>query len=260
MAAGGIAPPTRAADLPLPASLVQQILTRLESDQLALRQFSYREASRVERRGGKGDVRSSATVFSEVFYEDGLRMRRALPTETGEATVPLPPALDREPSIDIVRLTSCFLLDPIGTEMLGDRSTIRIRYAAREGCMVGGGRTARILGNLAGEIWVDAVGYELLRLRGDLKKPVSFGFGMLGKLSRFEIAIDRNAVSPGVFALTRLDYHARGRVFPARTFDLHRTRNRTDFRRDQEESLSSATSTPSPPPASNPDPRPRDRT
>ncbi|HET6278231.1 MAG TPA: hypothetical protein VFG08_05555 [Candidatus Polarisedimenticolia bacterium] len=235
-------------------SLLPRILSRLESDLDALRSFSFREEKQVERRSRTGDISSRERELSEVFHQDGLRMRRTL--ANGQASEP---RTDEEPSPDLKDLASCFTYSTATPAMLAERPALRLDFAARSGCLQTPGRAERILGNLEGRLWVDPEGYDLLRIEGHLRAPVTFGFGLLGKVESFELEVEREAVSPGVFAMTRLEYHAQGRIFPARRFDLRNRRDRSSFQRVSDDALSSAATTPSPPRSSDPDPDRRNR-
>lgn len=240
-------------------SLLPRIVSRLESDIDALKLFSFREELQVERRSRTGEVRSREQNSSEVFHQDGRRMRRTL--ADGQESIAPPPAAetDRSPSLDLKDLASCFTFTPATLDTLVDRPALRLGFAARPGCLQAPGRAARILGNLDGRLWVDPEGYELLRIEGHLRSPVTFGFGLLGKVETFDLEVEREAVSPGVFAMTRLEYHARGRVFPARRFDLRNRRDRSAFQRTPGDSLSSTITTPSPHQPSDRDHRRRNR-
>lgn len=249
-------PPSADACDPL---LVPRILARLQRDYDALQRFSFREASHTVRLDREGEIRSTEIMLSDVFFADGRRMRRSLAKGAATDDAHAPATADQEPSLNLEQLAGCFTFSPIGPDELDGHAALRIGFAARAGCIEGSGRIARILGRLAGEIWVDGDGFELLRLRGNIREPVTFGFGLLAKIESFEVAVERQPVGEGVFAATQIDYHARGRIFPARRFDLHRTRARSDFRVTPSDVSSSATSTPSRLPVSDPDRRPRNR-
>ncbi len=241
-------------------SLLPRILARLEGDIDALKFFSFREASQVERRSRTGEIRSREEKLSEVFYHDGRRMRRIVSDDLETTVPPSVAEADREPSLNLNELAACFTFFPATPVRLADRPALRLEFAARPGCLQTPGRAARrILGNLNGRLWIDPDGYELLRLEGKLRSPVTFGFGLLGKVETFDIEVERQAVSPGVFAMIRLEYHTRGRVFPARRFDLRNRRDRNSFQLIFGDTLTNTTTSPSQPPASDQDPSPRNR-
>ena len=256
---GGAAPGPSAEPAATGDSLLPLIVSRLERDIDALKLFSFREELQVERRGRTGEISSSEQKLSEVYHLDGHRMRRTLAEGQQGPAPPAAARTDKDPSLDLKNLASCFTFTPATLETLADRPALRLEFAARPGCMQAPGRAARILGNLDGRLWIDPEGHELLRIEGHLRSPVTFGFGILGKVETFDLEVDREAVSPGVFAMTRLEYHAKGRMFPARRFDLRNRRDRTSFQRTTGDTLSSSTTTPNPRRSSDPDPDLRDR-
>jgi hypothetical protein len=239
--------------------LLPRIVSRLQSDIEALKHFSFREELQVESRSRTGELRSREQEMSEIFHQDGRRMRRVVAGDRESPATPPAAEADRTPSLDLKDLASCFDFTPATHEMLVDRPALRLEFAARPGCLQAPGRAARILGNLDGRLWIDPEGFELLRIEGHLRSPVTFGFGLLGKVETFDLEVEREAVSPGVFAMTRLEYHARGRVFPARRFDLRNRRDRSSFQQITGETLSSTTTTPSPRRSSDRDRRRRNR-
>lgn len=253
-APGPSAEPTSGAD-----SMLPRIVSRLQRDIEALKLFSFREELQVERRTTTGEISSREQKLSEVFHQDGRRMRRPLAEEQGGSAPPVAAKTDRDPSLDLEDLATCFTFSPATIETLTDRPALRLEFAALPDCLQVSGRAARILGNLDGQLWIDPDGFELLRIEGHLRGPVTFGFGILGKVETFDLEVHREAVSPGVFAMTRLEYHAKGRMFPARRFDLRNRRERTSFQRLTGDALSSTTTTPNPQQPSDPDPDRRNR-
>jgi len=249
----GVAPDSTAGIPGGADSLLPRIVSRLESDIDALELFSYRERSEIERRSRTGEVSSREQRLSEIYHQDGQRMRRTLVEGADTPDAPPPAQTDGEPSLDLEDLASCFNFSQGISEPLADRIALRLDFSAIPDCLQAPGRAARILGNLDGRIWIDSEGYDLLRIEGHLRSPVTFGFGVLGKVETFDLEVEREAVSPGVFAMTRLEYHAKGRIFPLRRFDLRTRRVRSSFEPLPGDALSSSTTTPSPRRSSDPD-------
>jgi hypothetical protein len=227
--------------------IAASIIARLEGDIEALKLFSFRELSLVEHHDSGGEVRSRERELSEVFYRDGRRMRRLLSDDAAKGGAPRAD----DANFDLKALAACFTFSAAAGATLVGRPALRLDFAARPGCLQSqaAGRTARILGNLDGRMWVDPEGYQLLRLEGYLRSPVTFGFGLLAKIDAFDLELVREAVSPGVYAMTEMEYRARGRVFPARRFDVRSRRERSAFERLSDHRLSNSATTPSRPPA-----------
>jgi hypothetical protein len=68
----------------------------------------------------------------------------------------------------------------------------------------------RIIGQLAGRIWVDEQTFEVSRIEAQNLKRVTFG-AFLVELSRIRFEIDRRPVAGGVWVNTRLDSQIEGR-------------------------------------------------
>jgi hypothetical protein len=104
-----------------------------------------------------------------------------------------------------------------------------VAFSAKDGCMGRETRAARLLGHLAGTLWLDADRFDILRVQGHLKGPVTFGFGILGRVERFDLELDRERVESGFYATTRITYRARGSSFLLNRFDLRSSRHRSAF-------------------------------
>ncbi len=77
----------------------------------------------------------------------------------------------------------------------------------------------RLLGQLAGRIWVDEQTFEVSRIEAQSLKRVTFG-GFLAELSRLSFEIERRPLPGGVWVNTRLDSQVEGR----KLFDRFATR------------------------------------
>jgi hypothetical protein len=183
----------------------------------------------------------------EVFTRDGQRLKRPLSEDLSQDTQgfsivreeesefmrPRPDAVELAgppgDGLDLERLVGCFKLYPVGHEPLDGKEALRVAFSAIEGCMGRETRAARLLGNLAGTLWVDAAGFDIVRVRGYLKSPVTLGFGILGRVERFDLEVDRVPIDPGFYAATRITYRARGSSFLLNRFDLRSSRHRSAF-------------------------------
>jgi hypothetical protein len=236
MAAGGTEP------------IAGRILERLESDRDQILRHRYVESTLLEKLGQDGTVRSSTVEVYEVFTRDGRRLKRPLSEDLSQDSQGFsivreeesgfmrprrdtveaadPPAGD---GLDLEKLVGCFNLHPIGRETLEGKDALRVAFASVDGCMGRETRATRLLGNLAGTLWVDAGDFDILRVRGFLKSPVTLGFGILGRVDRFDLEVDREPIDPGFYATTRITYRARGSSFLLNRFDLRSSRHRSAF-------------------------------
>lgn len=263
--AAGAAPPLRAASpVRSPAGpsagvpgvdekdLIQRLQARLESDRDAIRRYSYVESAVLEKRTPDGSLRSSTTEVYEITYREGRRVKRRLaddlaqdsdgfalmrreesrfasPGAGGAAAGRLRGA--KEGPLDVDRLVGCFRLYPLGRDRVADTPTIKVAFTSIDGCLADDSRAARILNGLAGTLWVDEGSFDLVRVRGYLKQPVTFGFGLLGKVDAFDLELDREPLEPGLYAVTRIAYRAHGTSFLFHRFDVRSTRQRSGFAR-----------------------------
>ncbi len=242
--AGGVLPVAATSNDP---SLARRILDRLTGDRAGMLRYRYVESAVQERRGGDGSVRSRAVEVFEVFYQDGRRMKRPLANDLKEDSEGLSLMRSeesrflqprggeararkiKESPFELEKLLGCFHLYPAGRETLEGKPSLKLAFAAIDGCLREDSRASRILQRLAGTIWVDEETFAVVRVRGHLQRPVSFGLGILGRVQTFEIEVDREPVAPGLYAMTRVDYRARGTSFLFYDFDVESTRQRSAF-------------------------------
>ena len=238
--AGGAGPP----DGDLPA----RVLARLQTDRQVLRGFSYVESAVLEKRASDGAVRSRTTEIYEVFLQDGRTMKRPLSLDlaqdsqgfgivrreesrfvpkdsrAGETARPV-----NEGPFEIEHLIHCFRFEQAGEDRLADRPTFRVGFTPIDGCLDDGSRAGRLLQNLAGTLWVDEAGSDIVRIQGRLDRPVTFGFGLLGRIDQLDLEVDREPLAPGLYALTHVDYRARGTSFIFHRFDVRSIRDRSAY-------------------------------
>ena len=223
----------------------ERILTRLQSDVEGLRQMTWVETAVLEKRDRGGAVRSRTVEAEEIFFEGTRRMKRPLSADMSDDTNSLSIVRDEESRFlrqsearevrsnpfNMENLMRCFRFSPQGTEVGDDGTFLKFDFHPIEDCIEDSGRAARILNNLAGTLWMDNATSEIVRVEGAIEKPVSIGFGILGRIESFRIRVDREAVSPDVWAIVRTDYRARGRSFIFNRFDVQSTRYRSAFAR-----------------------------
>jgi hypothetical protein len=229
-------------------TLSGRILERLQQDRDQLLKHRFVESALIEKLAQDGTVRSSTVEVYEVFTLDGERLKRPLSEDVADGpegftivrqeesrflrprTGPGRPAGDSGgDGLDLERLVGCFNLYPVGREALEGDEVLRVAFSAKDGCMGRETRAARLLGHLAGTLWLDADRFDILRVQGHLKGPVTFGFGILGRVERFDLELDRERVESGFYATTRITYRARGSSFLLNRFDLRSSRHRSAF-------------------------------
>ena len=249
----GAAPPTAPAT-GAEAPLARRIVGRLQNDRDRILRHRYVESALLEKLARDGTVRSGTVEVHEVFTENGRRLERPLSQDLAQESAGfsavrqeesrfLRPARGAaEPAgaaagdgLDLETLVGCFRLYPLGRDALDGRAALRVAFTAIDGCLGRETRAALLLGNLAGTLWLDAGGFDVLRVRGYLQRPVTFGLGIVGRVERFELELDREPLDSGSYATTRIVYRARGTSFLLNRFDLRSSRHRSGFVREVED-------------------------
>src|SRR5437773_4103334 len=182
--------------------LVKRLEERLKLDGEAIRRYSYVESTVLEKRAADGTLRSSVTEVNEITYRDGRRLKRRLADDLEQdsdgfaimrseesrfGATPAPLQEAKEGPFAMEQLIPCFHFYPMGQERVEGRPALRIAFTPIAGCLQDDSRSGRILGRLAGTLWVDEEAHDLVRVRGYLEEPVSFGFGLLGKVDGFDL-------------------------------------------------------------------------
>lgn len=243
--------------------LLPRLLKRLQDDRDGMRHWSYVESIVLEKRATDGEVRSRTNEVYEVFFQDGRAMKRPLSVDLEQdsqgfnvvrreearfipaGTKDVPPARpDKESAFDVERLVRCYQFEPQGDESLGDRAAVRVGFKPVAGCLDDGSRAGRLLQNLTGLLWVDARDSDILRIKGSLEAPVSFGFGLLGRVEHLDLEVQRESLAAGLYAMTHVEYRARGTSFIFHRFDVRSVRERSAFTRTDDHA---ASPTPDPP-------------
>jgi len=238
------APPTVTAD-----GLFPRTLTRLQEDRDEMKRWSYVESNVLERRAPDGGVHSRTTEVYEVFFEDGRRMRRPLSLDMAQDSQGLaifrreedrflPQGLQDGPArpmkdspFEVETLVRCYRFDSQGRDTIAGRPAVKLGFAPVDGCLDDGSRAGRLLQNLAGTLWIDEQDSDILKIEGSLERPVTFGFGLLGRIEDFTLEVQREALAPGLYAMTHVDYRARGTSFIFHRFDVRSIRDRSAFLR-----------------------------
>ena len=226
-------------------AIVERILSRLKADVVGLQQMTWVETAVLEKRDQEGAVRSRTVEAEEIFFEGTRRLKRPLSADMSDDADSLSIVRDEESRFlpqsqakevrsnpfNMENLMRCFRFRAEGTEVGDDGTLLKFGFSPIDDCLEDSSRAARILNNLAGSLWMDDATSEIVRVEGAIEKPVSFGFGILGRVDSFHIRVDREAVAPDVWAIVRSDYRARGRAFIFTRFDVRSTRYRSAFAR-----------------------------
>ena len=92
-------------------------------------------------------------------------------------------------------------------------------------------RETQMYRGMEGNVWIEPAQERIVRIEGTLVKDVSFGWGILGRLSKggiYEIA--QTQVAHGVWRISTLNVDVKGRIFLVNSFRFFRDESDSGFR------------------------------
>jgi hypothetical protein len=91
-------------------------------------------------------------------------------------------------------------------------------------------REAKVLHEMAGEIWVEARQRRLVSIRGQIVNDVKFGGGLLGHLEKGgQVTVKRSEIQPGHWELTEMDVNMKGKALMFKNIAVQQKEQHTDF-------------------------------
>ena len=233
-----------------PTDLTQRLLKSLEGDRDEMRHWAYVESAVLEKRSPDGTVRSRTNEVYEIYHAGGRRMKKPLSldladdsegfamvrreesrflTPTDRSASSEGAVVAKDSPFEVEKLLRCFRFGEPARETAGGKVVLKVPYTPVDGCLDDGSRAGRLLQNLSGTIWVDERAADIVKIEGTLMRPVTFGFGLLGRIEAFGLEVDREALAQGPYAMTHVDYRARGTAFIFHRFDVTSIRDRSAF-------------------------------
>jgi hypothetical protein len=95
-----------------------------------------------------------------------------------------------------------------------------------------GSREAKVLHEMAGEVWVDANQQRLVSIKGRLINEVKFAGGLLGHLEKGgEFAVKRTEVAPSQWELTEMMVNMQGKALLFKTISVQQKELHRNFER-----------------------------
>ncbi len=91
-------------------------------------------------------------------------------------------------------------------------------------------RETQMYRGMEGSVWIEPVQERIVRIEGVLVKDVSFGWGVVGRLSKggiYEIA--QTQLSPGKWRITSMDIDLKGKMFLINSFRFQRKETNSRF-------------------------------
>ena len=89
---------------------------------------------------------------------------------------------------------------------------------------------ARVIHSLAGTILIDSERKRLAKVAGHLTNRAEFGYGLLGRIDRGTLELERVEVGPRLWKTALINIHFSGRVAIFKTINKDQYERRSDFR------------------------------
>lgn len=277
-AAGGGSVAAAGDEAPLPElrPFLEEVRSRLHSDETLLEEYTFTEKHVEKELDAKGGVKKVKSETYEVYpsMEPGHTYRRLVERDgrplTGdelaredrkhEKKVGEPPAdpeaeskraekrleARRKETARIEELFRIYDIRIAGRELLDGRTTIRLTFEPRR-AVEPSGRAGKVLKTFAGQAWVDEEDRQLVRVDAELVDNLSFGLGILARLHKGSRAsLLRRKVNGEIWlpAVARFTGSARLLLFKGLRIDA--VSEYSDYRKFQV--ATSSDFTPEPPP------------
>jgi hypothetical protein len=108
-------------------------------------------------------------------------------------------------------LVSRYDVDLVGARSLEGRPCYVLSFAPKAGPLPARRRIDDILNKASGFLWVDAQSFEVVRLDFDLRKKVSFFWGLIGSVSAMTGEFERRPVDSDVWLPHKFEVYLKGR-------------------------------------------------
>jgi hypothetical protein len=261
------AAPTAAAPAtaPLPSrdAFLEQVRTRLRSDQAILRYYMYKRHVVERDRDGEGRVTETRTRTYEmrplpddpegvrwIVARDGQpRTVAELAREEAEYERRLALALQpeterqqrrrlareaerrREEAAAIADMAGLFAVEFVGRELVAGMPSIVVTFTPRPEAEATT-RAGRFLKSVSGRAWFSETEFELLRVEAEVFETFAYGWGILARIHKGARAvIERQRLPDGTYLPKQYDFSGRGRVLLVRGVQRDVTVTFSDFRK-----------------------------
>lgn len=97
-------------------------------------------------------------------------------------------------------------------------------------------REAKVLREMAGEIWIDTKQQRLVSIRGQLLNEVKFAGGLLGRLEKGgTFRVNRTEIAPRQWEMTEMEVNMQGKALLFKTISVHQKELHRNFERVPED-------------------------
>ncbi len=234
--------------LPGAREIADKVIARLRQveEQKSREHYTYTLHFVVEKLADDGSVKDREESVYEPAWVDGARVPRLVrkngrPLSANELEQERRRARDlradsrKKPQEEAFRLdhelVSRYQAEVTGLETIDGHAAYALRFQPRSGELPERRRIDRLLNHLAGTVWVDVRDYEVVRVEGRLREPVTWAWGVLATVEKLDFVIEQVRLDDATWMPKRIDASYLGRVvFSA----LHQRQRSTwsDFRRE----------------------------
>jgi hypothetical protein len=200
-----------AASLPEKEKFLAEFRRNLRSDEELLRQYTYTE---TETR--RGSQKSETRVYEVLPPSEDQPGNRRLIAKNGVKVSPQDEKVkrwdakkDEEVRDEVFQMYDVSLL---GRETIDGYPTIVLSFKARPGYKPKS-KEADFMKHVAGRAWVEENEHQLVRLDAEVIDPISYGFGLLGKVQKgSHFTASRRKINGEIWLPSRFEIEASARV------------------------------------------------
>jgi len=121
-------------------------------------------------------------------------------------------------------LVSRFQFTLVGRELLNGRPAFAVDFVPANKKLPERNLKERFINKAAGQIWIDAADYSLVKADLHLTQQVNVGWGLVGAVWKFHYGFQRERTADGLWFPSEVDWHLEGReVIINRIVDYHET-------------------------------------
>lgn len=236
----------QAAPLPEGNAYVRALVARHREREEALSRYTFDVAEEEQRLAKDGAVERRRTRGYQVFHVKGRPIRR----QVAEDGVPLEPkrqakqdaearekaeavrsgrAAREEPGVRISAILDRYDFRSVGREGLDGRPALVLDFAPLPGRR--DLERDNVLRRLTGRLWVDEADGEVARAEVRNQGAISFGWGVLAKVSSLAVEMEFRKLEDGVWLPGRVDLELAGRKLLLQSFRRRVLARYSNYRR-----------------------------
>jgi hypothetical protein len=263
--AGAPLPAQEESQAPLPdlATFLGEVRDRLHTDDYLLDQYTFLEKQTERQLASDGKVKSVTSSVYEVYPspEPGKTYRKLVERDGQKLTAEeLSKEDEKQEAKEAKKAAKLYSDDParrasaeserklkeaktieeifrifefriVGREEINGRSAILMTFEPREGVETST-RGGKILKKFSGRAWFDETDRQMVKVEGELKDDLSFGWGILAKLQKGAHAqMQRRKVNDEIWLPAEARFVGHGRVFLVKGIHVDTVSEYSDYRK-----------------------------